>query len=94
MPVAWLIATALLSLTDAFVAGLGDAILFLLASRLFSHILYIYKHTLCYKIKSLILLKQIKFTKQTRARTRQQDIMADMDIVGVYCCHDIFFISA
>ena len=30
MPVAWLIATGLLSLTDAFVAGLGDAILFLL----------------------------------------------------------------
>ena len=27
---AWLIATGLLSLTDAFIAGLGDAILFLL----------------------------------------------------------------
>jgi len=48
------------------------------AARLSSHILYnyIYKHTLCYKIKSLTLLKQMKFTKQTRARTRRrrQDI--------------------
>ena len=54
----------------------------LTAARLSSHILYIYKHTLCYKIKSLTLLNEIKFTKQSRARTRRQDIMADMVTVG------------
>ena len=57
---------------------------FITAARLSSYILYIYKHTLCYKIKSLTLLKQIKFTKQTRARTRRQDNIADMVTVGVY----------
>ena len=55
----------------------------LTAARLSSHILDIYKHTLCYKIKSLTLLKQIKFKKQTCARSRRQDIMADMDMVTV-----------
>ena len=49
-----------------------------------TYLIYIYKHTLCYKIKSLTLLKQIKFTKQTRARTRRQDIMANMATVDGY----------
>ena len=64
----------------------------LTAARLSSHVLYTHActHTRTrthahthYVIRLNQIIETKKFTKQTHARTRRQDIMADFNIIGI-----------